>query len=221
MSFELATVYRDHLQTPNKAIEVYSNILSLDHANFQAIYALKDLYSRLGKWKSLEEVIKIECNLAGETEKKRSLSIQMGQLCEEKLLDFARAIEHYLAVLKYDPQHLEALRSLRRLYYKKQNYERVVWTIDQELAINSNNSESIALLFEKGDICNNCLLEFAKAIDAFENILSLDNNDIKAYQELIAVHKQQSNYLELVGVLTRLIEISSAEKQKKLMGRVC
>ena len=216
LSFELATVYRDHLQSTNKAVEVYNRILSLDPANLQAVYALKDLYARLGNWKALEDVIKIECNLTGETEKKKSLSIQMGQLCEEKHLDFARAIEHYLAVLKYDPQHVEALRSLRRLYYKNQNYERVVWTIDQELAIDPNNVESITLLFEKGDLCNQRLLEFAKAIDAFENIITLDHTNIKAYQELNAVHRQRSNYQELVGVLTRLIAISPVEKQKKL-----
>ena len=55
-----------------------------------------------------------------------SCTSQMGQVYEEELQDPDRAIEAYNDVLSFEPDHVEALRGLARLYEETEQWERAV-----------------------------------------------------------------------------------------------
>jgi len=214
LGYELATIYREQLKSLYQAIDVYNDILSLNASELQAVYALKDLYNTLGKYEALEQAIQMECKLIQDVEKQKKLAVQMGEICEEKLLDYPTAIAHYETVLQHDPAYLDIIKALRRLYYKIQNYPAVVSTLDMELAASAD--DHIALLFEKASLCQERLLEYPRAIEAYEQILTLDNTNLTAYRALYAIHAHLEDHAQVVKILERQIQISPPDKQKEL-----
>ncbi len=215
LAFELGSIYRDYLQAFSKAIEIYQDILSLDFSELQAIYALKELYVKLSNFEALEQTMKMECSLVEDKEKKKSLLIQMAQICEDKIYDFPRAIGHYKSLLQYYPEHLDSIRSLRRLYYKIQNHEDVVATLDMELKLVSQ-ADQMPLLFEKSTVAKDRLQNFDIAVESLEKVLAINSNNIRAYKELIEIHSQRENYEKWIDILQRQLPICPVDKQKEI-----
>ncbi len=216
LCFELASLYRDKLHSPHKAIEIYNKILELDFSELEAINGLKEVYSQLEKYDCLEKITKTECSLTDDSNKKQELLMQMGQICEEKLFDYPIAISHYEAVLQHNPQSLDAILALRRLYYKIQDYPQVVATINDELQFTDSGEKHISLLFEKANICQNRLIDLETAIESYEKILTIDPSNHAAYREIFSIHYQQNSYAQAVIILEREIPNSSEDKQKEL-----
>jgi tetratricopeptide (TPR) repeat protein len=216
LCFDLATIYRDHMNAPTQAVEVYNDILSLDKANMQAIYALKELYPKLSLWEPLVAVLKTESQLMSDNEKKKSLYIQMAEICEEKLMRYLEAIQNYQWVLKLDTKHLATIRALRSLYYKVQIPTQVIWSIDRELSLIQTPAERVTLLFEKGNLYWNQLQDIKNAIASFEQILQIAPDHLKTYETLTTIYSFSKAYPELIRLWERQIQVSPVEKQKEL-----
>lgn len=213
LSFESAVLWRDQLQVPTKAIEVYNRILSLDAENLQAILALKELYGKLSLWDDLLKVLEKEYELTAAPNQKEDLAVQMAKLCEETF-KFEESIAHYRTALQYDPQHIPFIHALRRIYYQTQDYPMVVWSIDEELKYNP--PQPLDLLFERGDLLTRQLADPARAVDTFNALLELDPANARAYENIAAIYRFQQDYEKLVETLERQIQVAPPEQQKQL-----
>lgn len=223
LKFELADLLRGQLQNHANAVTVYREILELNPDEIEAIYALQQIYTENNQFAEMEETLQLEENTTTNIDHKKDLRIQMGQLCEEKLADYPKAITHYNVVLNLDPQHLETIRTLRRLYYKLQDFENVVAMLDAELGVIAQNEETsetkttqIALLVEKADVAKQRLCNLPLAVAALEQILTLDVENIPAYQGLLELHLQQNHYQEAVAILGLYIKVADPEQKKEL-----
>lgn len=216
LSFDLGSIYKDQLQAYQQAIRVYQDILALDFSDIYAVQALKDIYLILQNWDKLEETLKLECTLTEDIEQKKSLYLQMAQLAEEKMGKYELAITNYKNALSYQDDNRSALQSIRRLLYHLQNYEQIIPIIDKELTFVKAPGERVELFFEKGKICQEKLLNYEVAIEAYEKVLEIGPGNLNAYQALVTIHRQRNEHLALLNTWKRQIRISSPDKQKEL-----
>ncbi|BBM86938.1 tetratricopeptide repeat protein [Candidatus Uabimicrobium amorphum] len=211
--FELASLYREQLQSPEKAIEIYNEILQIDPKRLEAIYPLKELHSKLKRLVSLFNTIKMECGLVTETEKQKSLLYQMAEIAEDNLSNFPTAIECFHQIAKIEPTR-EVYISLRRLYYKIQNLEQVVWSIDEEVKLLDAKESKVKVLFEKASLCQGYLKKLEDAIATYENIIAMMPNSIKAYESITKIYRQTQDFANIVQVRSRQIQVVSVPEKK-------
>ncbi|WP_372365294.1 tetratricopeptide repeat protein [Candidatus Uabimicrobium sp. HlEnr_7] len=218
--FELASLYREQLQSPEKAIEIYNEILQIDPKRLEAVYPLKELQSKLKRLVSLFNTIKMECSLVTEVEKQKSLLYQMAEIAEDSLSNFPTAIECFHQISKIEPKR-EVYISLRRLYYKIQDLEKVVWSIDEEVNILEAKESKIKILFEKANLCQGYLNKTEEAIATYEVIINLVPNSIKAYEAINKIYRQTQDYENIVKIRTRQIEVTSVGDKKIILLTEC
>lgn len=120
---EMGAVLRQELREPERALSHYQRALELSPRNVQAIRALAELFERRGDWPRVLEMIQREAQLLGETSQAADLQVRAGKLCLGKLSDPARARQAFLTARKACPAHLEAIRALRDLCEKRQDWE--------------------------------------------------------------------------------------------------
>lgn len=224
--FELADLLHTQLSDTANSIEAYRKILTLNPDAIDAIYALQQIYAETNQFAEMEQVLQLEEKLTKNIEHQKNLRIQMAQLCEDKLAEYTRAIIHYNVVLSLDPNHLEAIHSLQRLYYKLQDYRNVVAMLSAELAVIEKNTDEdaknlqITLLTEKATVAQYHLVDLPLATLTFGKILALDVANIPAYEGLFLIHFQQNHFVEAVSILELQIKISLPEQKKILWNKI-
>jgi len=102
--------------TPTRPSRCNRQVLALDDSNEAALENLVRLFLRLSRWNDLKDVYSRQAELATDPAKKKERLFVLGQVYDRELQDAARAIETYTSILDMDPDDLDALQALDRLY---------------------------------------------------------------------------------------------------------
>jgi tetratricopeptide (TPR) repeat protein len=111
-----AEVFERQLGQPEAAITVYRDVLALQPAHVPALQALSRLHRARGEHEALAEVLSAMAATREAPAERAAAQAELGELCEERLRDRARALEAYEAALHADPGCLTAVRAAERLY---------------------------------------------------------------------------------------------------------
>jgi lipopolysaccharide biosynthesis regulator YciM len=111
-----AEVFERQLADPESAVTVYRDVLSLQPAHLPALQTLSRLHRTRGEHEALAEILSALAATRQAPAERAAVLAELGELCEERLRDRARALEAYEAALAADPGCLPALRAAERLY---------------------------------------------------------------------------------------------------------
>ena len=78
--------------------------------------SLERLFIRLERWSDLKDIYAKQAELATDPAQKKQRLFVLGQVYDRELQDPARAIETYTSILDLDPDDVEAVQALDRLY---------------------------------------------------------------------------------------------------------
>ncbi len=96
------------------------------------------------------------------------LAYQLGEWCERKLADEARAIKAYGRALTADPENRANLWAIRRVFQRRQLWPNLARLIDAELRVARDDDERAELLLEKARLLGAQLDDVDGARDALD-----------------------------------------------------
>jgi cellulose synthase operon protein C len=157
-----------------------------------------------------------ELEASGDDDRRRArIHHTLGLLIEHRLGDRRRAANHYLEACRLAPGFLAAIRSARRLFWAHQNWSMVLRLLDEELAAISSPVRSAQLLFQKGRIFEERLLNSTRAREHYEQVLKLEPGHRQA---LIRLRRLLLRAGDARGLLEICRRTAAATKDRKYRG---
>ncbi len=203
----LAHAYEKELANYPLAIERNQQVLAQAPSEEQAVFALERLYIATGQHEALLAIYDKKLSMAGSDAEKREVRLQLALLYEEQVHDVGKALVLYRDILKTDPDDLQALRALGRLYQATAQWQDLAKIIERQLALSASDAAACAdLKFTLGEVLQKHLDTPGPAVAAFQEALSLDPNHAGARAALEAYLGAKKYQMAAVAALEPIYE---------------
>jgi tetratricopeptide (TPR) repeat protein len=164
-------------------VEQHQAALASDPENTRAFEALQEHLFLEGEWESLVSVYEqrlrapsLQDDVAGRT----SLLFRMAQVLDERCGDVDRAAGIYWDVARLDPQCRPALRQLRVIHTRREQWDMVLQIAEVEAELEMDVYERSVFLGELGFVWLDQLQDSAEARGCFESALEGDPHQQRA-----------------------------------------
>ena len=189
----VAVLHEKVLGQPEKAIAAWRSVLDLDEESAEAVDALERLYSALGDWTSLAEVLQRKVEACHDVVTLRRLYLQAAQLHDEKLHDASEAASQLRAILDIDPDDAEALEFISQIYAREGKHAELVEVLDARARGASSAEARDELALQAAQLVQKELCDVVGAVGRYRAILDRTPNQEKARVALweLARHEDQ------------------------------
>ncbi len=174
LCFRAAAIQEEVIEDMDGAIVTYRKVLEIDDSAPRAIDALEGLFVRLERWEDLKDIYLKKAELAASDEDRKEMYYVLGQVYDAELNDKERAIETYRSVLEIDPEDLQAIQALDRLYFETENWYELLSTLEREVEFAEGSAEVTGLRHRIGALWEKQLGDIARAVETYREVLSLD-----------------------------------------------
>jgi tetratricopeptide (TPR) repeat protein len=131
---------------------------------------------------------------------------ELGELCERRLADEARAVKAYGRALTLDPSLRANLWAIRRVFYRRALWPNLVKLIAAEVSYARDDYERADLLLEKARIAGEHMNDAAEARAALEEAIRIAPQHQAALLELERIVARAGDVPALLDVWERLAE---------------
>ncbi len=222
LCYRAAQLQEEVLEDREGAIATYRKVLEYDEADSVALDALEGLFVRLERWEDLKDVYVKKAELARSDEQRKEMLYVLGQVYDAELKDLERAIETYRSILDIDPEDLQAIQALDRLYHATENWYELLSVLEREVELAEGSAEVVGLKHRIGELWERQLGDLAKAVETYREVLELDptheptlealeriahgdEEAVAAARVLEPVYREAMEWEKLAGVLEVLV----------------
>ena len=210
---EAADAVLRKLGDTERAIGMLEEVLKDDKSHPKALDALEQIYTERKNWPSLAELLQERIKQTTGDQKVQS-TLRLAELYEDRLDDFEKATVQYDAASVLDPQSLDALKGLERVYARTTNYPKLLSTLERELGLMATPRQKIAVLEHIGAIQEEEFVDHDAAIDAYEQVVEIDPGNENANPALARLYRQKNQFDDLVRTLQRHAGASEDTERK-------
>jgi tetratricopeptide (TPR) repeat protein len=172
--YKAAQLHEEVLESVDRAIDVYRQVLAVDDSDPVALDHLERLYIRLGRWKDLKDVYGKKAELATDPGQKKQMLFVLGQVYDRELNDPARAIETYTSIVDLDPDDFDAAQALDRLYLQTERWYDLLAVLERQTELAPSAAEVVSLRFRIGELWREHLKDLTRAVEAYRQVLAMD-----------------------------------------------
>jgi tetratricopeptide (TPR) repeat protein len=204
----IAQMCEEGLRDADRAIEAYRKILDIAPSHKEAIEALGRLYEGTEKWAELVEVTRRQIRIVSDRAQKAILYFKCGSVMESKFGKEDDAIRYYDAAIKTSPSCLPAVHGLRDLYLRKEDWQRVIQTLELEAKLWTEDKERAGVFAHIGQIYGDKLDDHDRAIQYYESALTVDRECLPANRALFELYFARGEYhraLPIAVILTQKV----------------
>lgn len=209
LHLEIGRIYEEKLGRPRNAASAYQSAFNLDPASPAILHASRRLFSEVGNWAMVVQIIGYEIDHASRPEEKATLFSEKGAIQEYELREVEAAQASYEAALDAWSAEPLALGALERLHLSGQRYEALFGVYERALEVESAPERRLPLLLAAAHLAEDRLEEPQKAIALYRESLGLDAAHPVALSALRRLHQQAGEEDALVQVLERSGEVAS------------
>jgi tetratricopeptide (TPR) repeat protein len=226
-----AQVYEKNMGQPERAVELYQQVLAIDDRDETALAELENIHIALENWAALKDIYARQLEIVEDPEKRKQILKVSGQVYDRELGDTDRAIDTYQALLEFDPTDIDAINALDRLYQQANRPLEQLQILERSFANVRNPHESAELRFRIGRLWQTELRDVAQAVDAYRLVLAQDlshapslealwqiaNGDTEAMRAALVLEPVLANagewrrLIELYDVMARLADEPAAQ----------
>ena len=206
--------YGEHLAHVDYAIHSVQQALRLDPNHLGALAALASFQRSRGSWAELGETLSKHAEIETAEEKKVELYLSLADLLETQLQDPMQAISAYQSALGVDPETMEALVSLERLYRRHEMWDQLIDVLGRTAELRTEDEEIVRLKLEIGQLWDERLLDSGQAIQAYQEVLNTDpacQPALRALEQLYEKTGQSEAYLD---VLEAQLDVSPTDAEQ-------
>ncbi|MGD8860371.1 MAG: protein kinase [Myxococcales bacterium] len=203
--------------SPERAIDMYEEVLSIDDEHPEALSEIARLKSVAGDAAAAVAAVERLAGKEANPEKQAELWIRAGNMLAEAG-DRDSAITRYKKALDLNPQASEAAEAMREIYVQRGDWRGAAEMLIHAIELADGDLKRAALLAELGVIYRDNLHEDDEARDAFEAAIEMDSTNTHAAAGLARYrfHREDNQagveyYEEIEGRLDELDRDGAAE----------
>jgi len=220
---ELGSIRDQHLGDTGMAIVAYGKVLDVEPENRVALRALETLYEKTSQFDKYLAVLESQIRIAGGDGERISLYERIATTYEERFANLQQAAAAYEQIIEIDARNYAAYHLLARLYQQVGNHEALVETHRKHIAVTTDASGRVELYVAMGQVYATKLRDTDRAIEAYNDALSLDPSEPHALEALADLYEQLGAWDHAVTMLGRVVQGSDNTQKPKLfwrMGRI-
>ncbi len=205
----IAHMCEDGLHDASRAIDAYRKILDIAPNQKEAIEALARLYEGTERWAELIEVTRRQIRIVNDRAQKAILYFKCGSVMESKFSKEDDAIRYYDAAIKTSPSCLPAVHGLRDLYLRREDWPRVIQTLELEAKLWTDDKERAGVFAHIGQIYGGKLGDRERAIQYYESALTVDKECLPANKALFELYFARGEFqraLPIAVILTQKVQ---------------
>ena len=207
----IAQLCEEGLRDADQTIEAYQRVLEIAPSNREAIDALGRLYEGTERWAELVEVTRRQIRLVTDRAQKALLYFKCGSVMESKFGKEDDAIRYYDAAIKTSPSCLPAVHGLRDLHLRRQDWPRVIQTLELEAKLWTEDKERAGVYAHIGQIYGDRLGDSARAAQYYETALQVDRECLPANKALFELYSARGDYQQALALSVVLTQKVSRE----------
>jgi len=181
----------------------------LDPSASEPLVALAKVYEAQEKW---AEVIKVKTrHLDSATGDERvQLLIDIGDLASGKLNDRAQAAKSFVAALEDQPDDRRLLSKLMQLYSEEKDWNKLVEVVIRLAQFVDDPKQKVKYLHTAAIVTARQIGEPARALEFYEQVLTLEPGFDKALSEAVELEQARGNHAGVERWLKHKLEYTSA-----------
>ncbi len=214
----MAAIYRDELELPDRAIEIYTRILDLLPEDPETLASLDMLYERHESWEELDRILDIRARLVGHEHDWESLTLRRAKNLAENLDDPSGAADCYEALraalpakIEYGQESIRLLREGGRFEDSMSVYSEL---LEQARKREAPSGEIAALLVKQANMLSQAMGDANAARRCLEEALELVPDYPSALGELARLHRDEEDWPAYVEARMREAEAAVDETEK-------
>jgi len=180
----IARICEEGLRSEDRAIENYLRILEIAPGNKDALEALGRIYESTERWAEFIDVTRRQIRVTTDRNVKALLYFKCGSVMEAKFGKQEDAIRYYDAAIKTSPSCLPAVHGLRDLYRRREDWPRVIQTLELEVKLWQDDKERAGVFAQIGQIYAQQLGQPDRALHYYESALAVDPECLPANRAL-------------------------------------
>jgi tetratricopeptide (TPR) repeat protein len=215
MLLQIAMLHWKHLDNPDAAEEYFRRVRKTEPGHPAALEFYREYYAQRNEAPRLLQVMRQALKsprVADDAARKKDLSIEIAELAETQLGNPEKAIEAWKAILRTEPDNQDARAALARLYRRTEKWNALLDLVRDEVerlaAI--DGAARIERLLEVVEIYRDRLRLDVMVINAYNSILEIDPGYVPALEALAQKYQELGRYSDLIGVLTRRVNLPDA-----------
>jgi tetratricopeptide (TPR) repeat protein len=207
-------LYETTLGQADKAAQVYREVLEVDGSNLLAMRGLERVYGALTQWAELIKVLEMQLDVV-QTERERiEVLMKIAENQETHFLKPDLAAARLEQVVEIDPTHETAFESLERCYRRLRQWHDLIGAYDRHITATVDRQKKIELYGATAKVYAEELQDTERAIDAYLNIVDIEDTNIPALEALAKLYEKQSDAAKSIDYMTRVADLTADGKQR-------
>ena len=210
----LGGLYETALGDFERGGKVYREVLELDGSNIFALRGLERIYQALQAWPDMVDILERQLDVV-ETERERiDVLLKLAQIQEEQFLKADIAAQRLEQVVEIDPSCEPAYISLERCYRRLKQWLDLINTFERHISEAADQATKIELYAQMAEVYAQEVGDVDRAIDAYQNIVDLDENNIEALDALSKLYEKQGDAARAIESMTRVADLTTDGTQR-------
>lgn len=193
---QVANLYLERFSNQAEAIKAFEKVLDLDPNNLQAAEHLLAVYEKRRDWEKLIKLRESEIERAPEAARAAKV-IDVARMAATKVKKPDICTYWWEKVVQYEPSHEEALTELYKLYERNKEWEKLADICQRQADAASDAKLRADALQRLGLLYTEKVENSAKAIDAWQKLLAIDENNRRAQDALKKLYVSEGKWDEL------------------------
>ncbi|MFO0589178.1 MAG: tetratricopeptide repeat protein [Polyangiaceae bacterium] len=207
-------LYESALSQAEKAAQVYREVLDVDGGNLLAMRGLERVYNALTQWADLIKILEMQLDVV-QTERERiDVLLKIADNQETHFLKPDLAAARLEQVVEIDPSHEGAYESLERCYRRLRQWHDLINTYDRHINATLDRQKKVELYFATAKVYAEEISDTERAIDAYLNIVDLEDTNIAALEALAKLYEKQGDAAKSIDYMTRVADLTADGKQR-------
>ena len=200
------------------AIKTWRRILNLDAENFDiarpAADALEVLYAQIGDFQGFVDVLRMKADWAVEDSERNAILRRVAEIEERSLKDLAAAVETYRSLLDANPEDINTMSELERLYETLGKHRERVEVMRKRLEASPDPAARQEVRFRMAVILERELSDVDEAISTVLSILDESADNTSALEMLSSLYERKGAVSERLEVLERQLQLASGNEAR-------
>lgn len=207
-------LYESTLGLIDKAGAVYREVLEVDGSNLLAMRGLERVYTSTQQWPDLVKVLEMQLDVVTTERERIDVLIKIAKLQEEQFLKPDLSAVRLEQVVEIDPTHEPALESLERCYRRLRQWHDLINTYDRHINATLQRQKKSELWSHTAKVYAEEIEDLDRAIDAYLNIVDLDDANIPALDALAKLYEKQDDPAKAIEFMTRVADLTADGRQR-------
>ncbi|MBX7078918.1 MAG: tetratricopeptide repeat protein [Nannocystaceae bacterium] len=197
----LTQVYRDRQVNPDRAIELYGEILQLSPSDIQATRALTALYDRAGDFERVIEMLRDQHDRSRSGTERVALLRRMAEIWHHELGELEHAEWACRQILELAHDDREAMYRLEQLLEEQGRYTELLELLQREVPGAGSPEAKAKLLRRMARICDLDLHDEDRAASLWTELLELRPGNLEIIDKLVLAYARAGRNEELGTLL--------------------